>query len=99
MLSFCSQTLNGAVPSMGTCAYVRGRRLRRSYSAKMGTVVALFCLFAVPSRADVMSKMVKSVKDATKQLSNEFEGIRTDILGADALAVRFRECASVRARW
>ena len=51
-------------------------------------VAVLFCLlFVVPSRGDVSQEMVQSVEKATERLSERFQGIRTDILGADALAV------------
>ena len=97
MPSFRLQLLNGTMPLTGTCVCACERR-RRSNPAVTGIVVALLCLFLVPpSLGEVSVEMVQSVEDAAEQLQSKFQEIRTDILGADVIAVRFsvyiRVCA------
>ena len=90
MLCFSLQLLNGTM--MGTCACACGRR-RRSSLAVTGIAVALLYLILVPpSLGEVSEEMVQGVEDAAEQLQSKFQEIRTDILGADVIAVRFSAC-------
>lgn len=101
MLSLSLRILNGSFLPTMTSACVHTDRGNRRRHPQMFTV--MFCLlFVVPSRGDVSQEMVQSVEKATELLSERFQGIRRDILGADALAVSrihlyyICECAFVR---
>ena len=66
---------------------------RQSVAARktLAAAILFLCLFSVsPSGGAISLVMLEDVENATLELGNRFEKIRTKLLGADALAVSTR---------
>ena len=68
----------------------RRRAMTSSSGITVMTVFLCLCYLVAPSLGAVNAAMVQGVEDATEQLRKVFDGIRSEVLGADALEVKKR---------